>query len=341
MDKNEIKVKGAETVTAEQTNKYNHEAGDKAVYIEGKNRTEGMIISLDIENGVPTALFKPFSSEIKPFKVKTTNNNFHSLTFKPNEGKYKFMSFSFKEVGDFFKDPSKSFGLDYNAAKNAKIFLPLALGNRTKVIDQLQIKTKATEEKPSKVIDFSGRLEIKWNKSYGYQLKADEKHRLKVGDDGVGRLNLDKSIYSYKLDDSEKKQIQEAFENKNETAYDIGLKKIELVDPGTGEVEEFNVYIALDPDLQKLITRSEKSINIDKVFGVVTTDKQKEELKKGKYVEVDFKAKNSTKTEKRIIKIAASSTRKDGIYFLEKDHKIAAKILEKKNPNTKKGVKIK
>lgn len=143
-------------------------------------------------------------------------------------------------------------------------------------------------------------------------------------------MNLDLAVYGLKLDETQKKQLQE----KGELGLVSGFK--------AGE-KDFSLWVGLDKQLNKVVTRREKDIYIDKIFGVQLDSKQVEALKKGEGAVI------TTKNNKELfIRVMAGGTTADGLGVYKKEKAVELNLLkadnktenqEKKNSKSK-GPKI-
>ena len=186
------------------------------------------------------------------------------------------------------------------------------LGNKTDVI--------AFEKKiEDKMAPVEGRLELKRMPNSGMAY-LDSNVKFK-------ELDLDRPIYGLKLNEEQKNQLKKT----GELGLVQGFK--------TKEGKDFNLWVSLDSKLNKVVTARENDIYIDKIFGVVPTDEQKNKIKSGEGALLEIKDK------KYFIQASAATTKADGIKSFTEEKAKEFKLIpedkkeEKKNSKAK-GMKV-
>jgi len=226
------------------------------------------------------------------------------------EEKMVYLKFSYEEAKAalYNKEPGIQDTINFQTNKNEKdpIF-NLMLGNKTDVIpfEKMIDNTMAPVE---------GRLELRRKAGTGEAyLHGNIKHK---------ELNLDLPIYGLQLNEEQK----EALTNQK----DIGLVQGFKTNTGT----EFNLWVSLDEKLNKVVTAPERSININMIFGVKTSDEQRDEIKSGKGAIIEIKGKEY------LFQASAATTKADGLKSNSIEKKIEktesqSKEIEKEEKKSK------
>jgi hypothetical protein len=253
--------------------------------------------------------------------LKITNSKeIKSLTVPPGEKiepmfvldkkeKMIYLRFTYEEVTKAIKK-TPDFAVKFENEKSP--IFPLMLGNKTDVIPF----EKKIDDKMALV---EGRLEMRRKPLTGEPyVFTDVKFK---------ELNLERPIYGLKLDENQRKQLEKT----GELGLISGFK--------TSDNKDYNLWVSLDSKLNKVVTKRENDIYIDKIFGVTTTEEQKNKLKSGEGILMDIN------TKKYFIQASAATTKVDGLknYTEEKAKEFklipSAEKEEKKNSKTK-GMKV-
>lgn len=310
-----------------KTNPRDFVKDDPIVYIEPNKVTTGKVTNVIDENGVIKLDITPYSNDAKPIRVKANDPKLDALFFNAKNDKKVHTRFSYSELKELLKKDNsgknKIFGLTWKDLDNSgKAYNSLMLGNRTEVIQNLQMSRE--KEVDGKTIDekFSvdGRLELRRASSGKAYVHAEFKQQ---------QLNLDAPLYGRDFTNEEKKQLQKTGE--------LGLVK-DFTNHQTGEM--YNLWVSVDVKLNKVVTKREKGIRIENMFGTKTTKAQKEGFLKGQGQVINFKKTDGTKMS-LFIQPSAASTKNDGLrtFQVEKAKELGL-IPEKKNSNSN-GQKLK
>lgn len=260
--------------------------GDPIVYQTTSGRKTGKIENVFPDNGVTKAelLFKDNSKLV----VKTNDPNLQTLFMKNSNTNNKIYTlFSYEEMkellnGNHFKNKTYE-----DLGKGS--FNNLRLGGKSKVLEDVQI-TSNKKEVPE-TFNVAGRFQI-----------YDNKGSLKVNLDTRAReLNLDNKIFGLEFTPEQKEQLKKTGE--------LGLVD-GFVNTNTGEISK--QWVSVDSQLNKVVTRPEKSVYIDKMFGRQLTADEKNRLQKGEGLLLEFK-KNQGGTFKQYVQVSAASTSYNGL----------------------------
>ena len=140
-------------------------------------------------------------------------------------------------------------------------------------------------------------------------------------------LNLERPIYGLKLDENQKNKLEKT----GELGLVSGFK--------TTEGKDYNLWVSLDTKLNKVVTKRENDIYIDKIFGATPTEEQKNKIKSGEGALIEIKDK------KYFIQASAATTKVDGLKSYTEEKAKEFKLIsedtkeEKKNSKTK-GMKV-
>lgn len=289
---------------ASKSNPHQFQEGDWALINNNGNKSIGKVEKLYEENNVDKIQFKDKQGTERI--IAANNANLQPMFLISKEGKKVYTPFTHKEIIDLVNE-KKLFGLQYNDLKqNGNAHNNLRLGHKTKVFDHLQLTSKKEiEGKPvMEQYEVPGRL----------QLYRDKNNNIKI-DLEIGQrkeIDFDQSVYGRKFNEKEKKQLSETGE--------LGLVN-GFVNKSTGEI--YKLWVSVDKPLNKIVTKPENAIYIDKFYGQELNQKQKKSLMAGKGAEVDFKKSNGQE-KKYYIEASAASLRKEGIKNIS--DKRAAKI---------------
>lgn len=184
------------------------------------------------------------------------------------EEKMVYLKFTFDEVKESLQN-NKDLNVDLKTKDGEKNeFFSLMLGNKTEV---MPIQLDFGEGSKS----VEARLEMKRKADGTASISSDVKHN---------ELNLDLPVYGVKLNDAQKEKIQKD--------GDLGL----VTGFKTKDDKEFSLWVSLDKDLNKIVTKPEYAINLDMFFGVKLNDEQKTSLKSGLPTNIEVKGKTYSVT---------------------------------------------
>lgn len=261
-----------------------YEVGDPVLAREGDNTYIGYVEKN--EKGNVTIDVKN-SSEVDKLTKKDTE--LEPLFYTNKEDKKVWLKFSYDEVSRAIKNTE---GIAPKLEANQ--LMGLMNGERTKVMSY-------DKKIDNNMVTVEGRLELRRDKNGNPYVNDEVKHK---------ELNLDLPIYGMVLTPEQKEQINKTGE--------LGLV------PGfKANDKDFSLWIGLDKDLNKVVTRREKDIYIDKIYGAELKEDQKNLLKKGEGVLI------TTKNQKELyVKIAAGGTSNDGLGVYRKEKAIELGLLK-------------
>lgn len=296
------------------TNPKSIEVKDRVVYYKGNERKSGTVAESFEENDVTK--LKVSHDDGTEMIYKANDAKLDPLFFLNKEtGKKTQTRFSYNEIVELIKG-GKVLGLDYDAIGKSNVN-SIIMGNKTGVIDNIQLAKKPEGDKPAETYNVSGRISV-----------YVKEGKLTVGLD-TKRQNLDVSqLYDYKFTKAEQEELLKSGE--------LGLVS-GFINKDTGEV--FNAWVSVDRGLNKLVARPENSINVEKMYGRELTEKEQVVLKSGKGAFMSFENKNK-EPFKVYIQVSAASRNLDGInkYPTDTAKKKGLKdglAQEKKNTKTK------
>lgn len=276
-----------------------------AFIIEGKH-LQGKIESFGKEGEMNVKVYN--SKEIKNLTLPSTVK-VDPLFILDKTEKMVYLKFTYEEAVAALKNKND---INTNFKKGENPIFSLMLGNKTDVI--------AFEKKiEDKMAPVEGRLELKRMPNSGIAY-LDSNVKFK-------ELDLDRPIYGLKLNEEQKSQLKKT----GELGLVSGFK--------TKEGKDFNLWVSLDSKLNKVVTARENDIYIDKIFGVVPTDEQKNKIKSGEGALLEIKDK------KYFIQASAATTKADGIKSFTEEKAKEFKLIpedkkeEKKNSKAK-GMKV-
>jgi hypothetical protein len=278
-----------------------------AIVQDGKN-LQGKVVGFD-ENGDVNLLISN-SRDIKELTVKA-DAKLEPMFILNKDEKMVYLKFTYEEAKTALNNKS-----DINLKQNKEVKSPifnLMLGNKTDVIP-------FEKNIDNKLAPIEGRLELrrKANSGEAY-VHGEVKHR---------ELNLSLPIYGLQLNDKQKEDLV--------SKKDIGLVQGFKANDG----KEFALWVSLDDKLNKVVTAPERSININMIFGVKTTEEQRNQIKSGEGAVIDIKGKEY------LFQASAATTKADGLKSNLIEKKIEktesqSKEVEKEEKKSKgKGLKI-
>ena len=258
------------------------------------------------------------SSTIKVFnnrevkELTISNEDFNSI--KPlfildKEGKMVYTKFTYDEVT---KALNSSEEIKTKFEKGNNPIMGLMLGNKSDVIPF----EKKIDDKLAPV---EGRLEIRRNENGEPVLSSDVKFK---------ELNLERPVYGKTFDAGQLEKLN--------TTGELGL--VEGFKTNSGK--EFSLWVSVDKELNKVVTKRENDVYIGQIFGVNTTEEQKATLKKGEGIvlplkngsEYYFSVSAATKNANGLKSFTADKAKEFGLIPKEQKE-------EKKNTKTR-GLKV-
>lgn len=282
------------------------QVNDPVAYVKDNVHYQGKIKEFDKEGNTELQIFN--SKDVKSLIVPK-GEKIEPLFTLDKDQKMIYLKFTYDDVKSALSNKSD---VKVKFADDKNYIFNLMLGNKTDVISiekNIDGTLKPTE----------GRLQIKrMEESKLPYVNADVKFK---------ELNLERPIYGKVLDAEQKQKLQKTGE--------LGL--VQGFKSGAGK--EFNLWVSLDKDLNKVVTARENEIYIGKIFGVTPNEKQLQELKSGSGTILEIKGKNY------FIQPSAASTKADGIKMYSEEKAKELKLIteekeEKKNDKSK-GVKLK
>ena len=315
-----------ESSTTESLNPHSFVQNDPVVYRGNEGSITGKISNILTENGTIKIDILPYSNNTRPIRVKANDSNLDPLFFISKDIKDKvYLRFSYNELKSILKKENgknKIFGLDWNdLGKANNAYNSLMLGNRTEVFSNLQMtKTKTINNKniDEKFVK-EGRLELRRTNTGKAYVHAEFKKL---------NFNIDSPIYGKELTIQDKEQLKKTGE--------IGLVK-DFVNTNDGTM--YNLWVGVDIKLNKVVTRRENDININMIFGVETSDKQRQALLKGEGQVINFTKKNGDKTS-LFVQPSAASTKRDGLKTFNVEKAKELGLLPEKKNNKSNGIKV-
>lgn len=217
------------------------------------------------------------SKDIKELSVNEKVKIEPMFTLSKDE-KMIYLKFTYDEALAALNKKS-DISLDKNATEKSPIF-SLMVGNKTDVISF----EKKIDDKMATV---QGRLELRRKAGTGEAYVHGEiKHK---------ELNLNLPIYGLSLSENQKETLLQH--------KDLGL----VEGFKNKEGKEYALWVSLDEKLNKVVTAPQNSININQIFGVKTTEEQRQLLKRGQETKIEIKGKEY------LFKASAATTKGDGL----------------------------
>ena len=195
--------------------------------------------------------------------------------------------------------------LDKNSNEKSPIF-NLMVGNKTDVISF----EKKIDDKMALV---QGRLELRRKAGTGEAyVHGEVKHK---------ELNLNLPVYGKVFSENQQETLR--------SHKDLGL--VEGFQNKDGK--EYALWVSLDDKLNKIVTAPQNSININQIFGVKTTDEQRESLKRGNETKIEIKGKEY------LFKASAATTKGDGLTSKLVTMEKSESLKEEQKKSESKGIK--
>lgn len=284
------------------------QVNDPVVVQQNNTHYTGKIEKIN-EDGSST--IKVFNNrEVKELTISNEDfNSIKPLFILDKEGKMVYTKFTYDEVT---KALNSSEEIKTKFEKGNNPIMGLMLGNKSDVIPF----EKKIDDKLAPV---EGRLEIRRNENGEPVLSSDVKFK---------ELNLERPVYGKTFDAGQLEKLN--------TTGELGL--VEGFKTNSGK--EFSLWVSVDKELNKVVTKRENDVYIGQIFGVNTTEEQKATLKKGEGIvlplkngsEYYFSVSAATKNANGLKSFTADKAKEFGLIPKEQKE-------EKKNSKTK-GMKI-
>lgn len=278
-----------------------------AIVHDGKN-LQGKIVGFQ-ENGDINLLISN-SRDIKDLTIKA-DAKLEPMFILNKEEKMVYLKFTYEETIAALNNKS-----DINLKQSKDVKSPvfnLMLGNKTDVIP-------FEKNIDNKMAPVEGRLELRRKAGTGEAyVHGEVKHK---------ELNLSLPIYGLHLNEKQKEDLV--------SKKDIGLVQGFKSNDG----KEFALWVSLDDKLNKVVTAPERSININMIFGVKTTEEQRNQIKSGEGAVVEIKGKEY------LFQASAAATKADGLKSnaiekkVEKTESQSKEVEKEEKKNKSKGLKI-
>lgn len=276
--------------------------GDPVAYIKEGKYIQGKIESFGTEGETNLKIYN--SKEVKDLTVPV-HEKLHPMFIIDKNEKMVYLKFTYEEALHAIKN-TQDVMVNFDEGKNP--IFSLMLGNKTDVIPF----AKKIEDKMAKT---EGRLELRRKPSTGEPYVAS--------DVKLKELDLDRPVYGLKLDEGQKEQLKKT----GELGLVSGFK--------SNEGKEYSLWVAVDTKLNKVVTARENDIYIDKIFGVATTEDQKNKIKSGEGALIEIKDK------KYFIQASAATTKSDGLKSYTEEKAKEFKLIPEENKEEKKNSKAK
>lgn len=302
------------------TNPHQLAVGDYASYKAADKFIQGPVTNVFEENNVTKLEIDSYFDGKQ--KIKANDPNLAPLFMVTKKGEKVPTRFDIREIYDMVN--KKAFAsLDFKTIKNEKMIAPLLKGDMTKVVS-VQLK-KTNEENLTEHFTVNARFQLERSKNGNAQVHSE-----------IGHLELKypEKINGKEFSKSELKKLKET--------GNLGLVD-GFISTKTGE--QYKSWVGVDKGLNKVVVRPDYKVYYDKIFGQTTNDAQKETLRKGEGIVLEFKNKEN-EIKKSYIQIHPASTRRDGIRSFDlakaQELKLPGAIEKKNDPSiTKaKGQKI-
>lgn len=147
------------------------------------------------------------------------------------------------------------------------------------------------------------------------------KLQIRVNSDGKPFVNLDT-----KVNDLKSNLIQHEFLSEDQKKRILNTGELGLVDikkPGLNQIEK--MWVSVDKELNKLIFKNEKEIRIDGVYGVPTTEYEKNKLKSGEGTLMEILGENY------FVFASAASKNSDGLRIFTEEKARELKLIPEEN----------
>lgn len=233
-------------------------------------------------------------------------------------GKTVYTKFTYDEVTKALNSAEE---IKTKFEKGNNPIMGLMLGNKSDVISfEKKIVDKTNDGiEVNKMVPVEGRLEIRRNEIGQPVLSSDVK---------FNELNLERPIYGKTFDAAQIEKLK--------TSGELGL--VEGFKTNAGK--EFSLWVSVDKELNKVVTKRENDVYIGQIFGVNTSPEQQAQLKKGEGIVLPlnngkdyyFSVSAATKNANGIKSFTADKAKEYGLIPKEEKE-------EKKNTKTR-GLKV-
>lgn len=291
--------------------------GDPVVYQFSKGRKTGLVGRVFQENQVSKVEIHFFDKTKHVVKANDVDN-LHALFFKTARGVKVQMRFSYKEITSLFKE-NRFFGKSYNDIGKSSVN-NLMLGGKTAVIDNVQLVSQKGDT--PEIHTVSGRFNLSVRNGSIY-VNLD-----------IAQKNLDLTSYMGK-------EFTKAQQKQLEQNGELGLVKDFVVKNGDRAGELFNLWIGVDKQLNKIVSRPERSVRIEQYRGKRLTQEEKTALQSGKGVLLTLPKKDGGSYQSYVM-VSAASTAADGMrsfsYEQAKKFGLLPKAVTEKKKTRSKGL---
>jgi hypothetical protein len=234
---------------------------DKINFLSNNGEIEykGHITKIDLSEGITILtedgrkVTKPIDTKIEPLFLVDSSDVKFKIKYGVNEIHTLLKKVDVKLNQDIFKDKYMD-------------FIDLLNGNKTSVIPLSNNDASLVE----------GRLEVTKGYHGNLYIACDIKEN---------QLNIDKKYVQLGLDHF---VLNDAQKNILKNTGELGLTKLK----SSISKKEDNYWVSVDKKLNKVVIKKGSQINIDKVFGVLMNDSQKDQLKKGHGTLVEIEGKS-------------------------------------------------
>lgn len=326
-----VPVTDAQTVTPLGVNDY--------VSVKQTDGTffKGTITSIANENGLDRyvvtnkALNKTIDVAINDKSIKPMfyfNRNKTKVQLRFDEREVASLIRKLKEVEKSTGRKSEFANLTLRDFTSQKTKTQLLQGKRTNIMKGIvwEKEREINGKMSTKQMQKEGRFQLYYDSNNGHRLAVKFEPK-------VLELNIPDEINQVKLNKQQKETLQ--------AGGNIGLVKgMSYTDKQTGEIKEFDAYVAVDKDLNSVVVRNSKAINLEKVYGTKVPMFKKKLLELGKPIILDVKL--SGKEKALYIEVNAASTSPDGMIKMDKEKAIEKGLYqEQEEKNEKKNDKSK
>ncbi len=233
------------------------QVNDPVLFVQDKIHYTGKIDKFN-EDG-STSIKVNNSKEVKELAVdKEDFNKIKPLFILDKDQQMVYTKFTYDEVTKAMRN-NKEIKTSFDKGKTP--IMGLMLGNKSDVITF----EKLIEDKLQPV---QGRLEIQRGKDGVPTMVSDIKFK---------ELDLERPIYGKTFDATQIEKLK--------TTGELGL--VEGFKSSTGK--EFNLWVSVDKELNKVVTKRENDVYLGQIFGVTTTPEQQAKLKNGEGVVLQLK----------------------------------------------------
>ena len=233
------------------------------------------------------------NQDVKELPVE--ERHLEPLFFENAEGKKVWTKFSYNEV---FRGLTNTPDFKFEVT-NDKI-VSLMMGNRSQLVPYEKLID-------GKMVKVEGKIELRRDLNNNPTYHNLVKHK---------ELNIDK-VYGMSLTEDQKERLNKTGE-------------LGLVEGFKSGDKNYALWLSVDKDLNCVVTKREKDININKIYGVETTEAQKEQLKKGEGVLLDVKGK------KLYVMVSAAHSKPDGLKIYSKEKAIELNFIKEEKAEKKK-----